>query len=111
MKVMNLNKLTPISELKKSPMSIIAKAHELKEPVIILNNNVPVGGVIDIETLNHFTELEDNFAAKQDELNAAHYLVESLTRILNDKGERYTNEQVLKEYASLPLKDVEDEWE
>ncbi|MGX6409476.1 type II toxin-antitoxin system Phd/YefM family antitoxin [Weissella confusa] len=108
---MNLNKLTPISELKKSPMSIIAKAHELKEPVIILNNNVPVGGVIDIDTLNHFTELEEAYATKQDELNEAHYLVESLTRILNDKGERYTNEQVLKEYTSLSLEDVEDEWE
>jgi PHD/YefM family antitoxin component YafN of YafNO toxin-antitoxin module len=106
-----LENMTSVSEVKKSPTSVFEKARANHQPVIVLNNNSPIGSMVDLAYIKEADDIKKENELLKDQLNDAKIALEVLYRLQNDDGIRVSNEDALGEYFSLDTSDIEDEWE
>lgn len=104
------NPLVSVSELKKSPMSVIEMAKEQGDAVYILNNNKDVGVVIDSGRYADLVEETLSLSAENDYLAEKVLYLETRLRLINDQGTR-SDEEVRGAAAEADLSDLPDEWD
>lgn len=98
--------ISSISELKKSPNTIIDKAADTKTGVYVLNRNRPVAVVM---TVSDYEKLVND----NDELLERLYDTEVAKRLENQSGKTYSEAEVMGEtFANhTPELDPDDGWE
>ncbi|MFS0936362.1 type II toxin-antitoxin system Phd/YefM family antitoxin [Enterococcus casseliflavus] len=91
-----------VTDLKKSPKSIFAESKSRKEAVVIYNNNVAEGVVMDVNTFN-------NIENEIELLNEKIFDLETFIR-LQDNEKLWTDEEVRGGYEFSDLSKIDDEW-
>lgn len=91
-----------VTDLKKSPKTIFEESKNRQEPVVIYNNNVAEGIVMDVNTYN-------NMENEIELLNERIFDLETAIR-LKTNTKLWTDEEVRGGYGFSDLSKIEDEW-
>ncbi len=103
--------LTSISDIKKAPMKIFSMSKDKKTAVYVLNKNKEVGVMLDIDEYNKMMDFIDSAYKLIDDVNEIAYQQKIMSRLENDTGHRFTNEEVLGKDWEAGLDNIPDEWE
>lgn len=103
------NPLYSISDLKKSPMTLINKAKEARDAIYIFNNNNPAGVVLDNDTYTVFVEEQSDLKEENTRLASELEVMTTRVRLLTNTT-LLTDEEVRGSRAHQELSEVPDEW-
>ncbi|MDR1793918.1 MAG: type II toxin-antitoxin system Phd/YefM family antitoxin [Erysipelotrichaceae bacterium] len=103
--------LVSISDIKKAPMKFFSLSKNNQAAVYVLNKNRVVGVILDIDEFNRLMDFVESAFTLIDDANEQAYQEKIMSRLNQDSGHRFSNEEVVGEDWQQGLDQIPDEWE